>query len=394
MLDLYFDEILPLEEYQYKSTKNLHALKYKDFRIFVFQSANVCGNVCGVFLCFITYLFMKQNISLKDIARELNLSISTVSRALRGVGEISQQTRDAVNELARKYRYRPNPLATGLLKNKTKILGVILPEIESYYFSTILRGIDKIAGEHEYKIMAFYSNESQKLEEQAIEELLYNNVEGIITCPAIESYEFVRYQNLIAEEIPFVVVERDIYNIESYRVVTNNYLVTSNVIEYLIHKGRKNIALITCLEPLSVGNERYRAYKNILKRNGIPLDRELIVHGNLNISTSIEATRNLLINKPRVDAIIGNSDMVAMAAMKVIKENGKKIPDDIALVGFNDDPYASFLEPSLSSVSQPAYLMGMRAAEGVFAMIEKKLPLNKPEKIILDSALILRNSTP
>ena len=293
----------------------------------------------------------KSHVSLKDIAKELNLSISTVSRAIRNTGEINPETREAVLELAEKWNYKPNPLAMGLLKNKTNTIGIIIPDIESYYYSSILRGIDRIAIENSYRLLTCYSNDNYRNEIQAISELLFSRVEGIISCPARETTDFLYYKKLIEDKFPLVIVDRKSKDIRTTTIITDNYHSTFEVIEHLISASCKRIALITSFEPLSVGRHRFDAYKDALLKYNIPFERDLIIHGNLNISTSIEATRNLLRLPELPDAIIGSDDTVAMAAMKVIKEAGLKIPENIALVGFNDDPFSSFLEPSLTTVS-------------------------------------------
>lgn len=335
----------------------------------------------------------RSQVSLKDIAKELNLSISTVSRAIRNIGEINPQTRKTVLELAEKWNYKPNPLAMGLLKNKTNTIGIIIPDIESYYYSSILRGIDKIASDSSYRIITCYSNDIYRNEIQAIDELLFSRVDGIITCPAQESVDFSYYQKLIVDKFPLVIFDRRCGAIKTSTIVTDNYRATFEVVEHLISLGCSRIALITSLEPLSVGRQRYEAYKDALIKHNIPHDRDLIIHGNLSMSTSIEAAKNLLKLSVLPDAIIGSDDTVAMAAMKVIKEAGLKIPENVAVVGFNDEPFSSFLEPSLTSVGQPAYLMGMKAMEKILQMITGDIEINFWETTVMESALVIRDST-
>ncbi len=192
----------------------------------------------------------KSHVSLKDIAKELNLSISTVSRAIRNIGEVNPETKKAVLELAEKWNYKPNPLAMGLLKNKTNTIGVIIPDIESYYYSSILRGIDKIAADNSYRILTCYSNDMYRNEIQAIDELLFSRVDGLITCPAQESVDFSYYQKLIDDKFPLVLVDRKCGDIRTSAIVTDNYRATFEVVEHLISLGCSRIALITSLEPL------------------------------------------------------------------------------------------------------------------------------------------------
>jgi DNA-binding LacI/PurR family transcriptional regulator len=335
----------------------------------------------------------KSHVSLKDIAKELNLSISTVSRAIRNTGEISPETRKAVLELAEKWNYKPNPLAMGLLKNKTNTIGIIIPDAESYYYSSILSGIDRVAAENNYSLLTCYTNDNYKNEIEAIDKLLFSRVEGIISCPASETSEFLYYNKLIDDKFPLILVDRRCKDIKTTTIVTDNYRSAFELTEHLITEGCRRIALITSFEPLSVGRQRFDAYKDALLKHNIPFKSNLIIHGNLNISTSIEATRNLLKLPELPDAIIGNDDTVAMAAMKVIKESGLKIPENIALAGFNDDPFSSFLEPALTTVGQPGYLMGLKAIDKMLLMISGDIAVNLWETIVMDSALVIREST-
>jgi DNA-binding LacI/PurR family transcriptional regulator len=344
-------------------------------------------------ICIFGLTMRKGPISLKDIAKELNLSISTVSRAIRNVGEVSPETREAVRQLARNLRYKPNPLATGLLKNQTRSIGVILPEIENYFFANLLRGMDKLASENDYRLVTFFSNNVCAEEMKSLEELVFFRIDGIIACPANDSVSFDHYTRLIENDIPVVIVDRDFPDLVVPKVLTDNYKATSRVIEHLVAGGRKRIALIANLEPLSVGRQRYDAYVDCMQYYHLPFDRDLIVHGNLGISTTVEATRGLLALPSPPDAIIGSDDAVAMVAMKIVKEHGLRVPEDISLVGFNDEPFASFLEPTLTSVAQPSYLMGMKAVELLLKQMDGSKTPSFPEKIVLESGLVIRNSS-
>jgi LacI family transcriptional regulator len=335
---------------------------------------------------------MKNQASLKDIAKALNISISTVSRALRDTGEIHPDTRKLVLELAEKLNYKPNPLAMGLLKNRTQTIGVIIPEIDNNYFASMLRGIDKIAGEHGFRILICYTGESQQAEVRAVNDLMFSRVDGIIACPANDLTDYQHFQELIDAKFPLVHLDRDCIDLQVSKILTNNFTASFIVTEYLIKTGCRRIALITNLEPISVGRQRYDGYQQALLRYGIGFERELIIHSNLGISTSMEGAKNLLELIPLPDAIICNNDTVAMATMKVLKDNGLRIPQDVSVVGFTDDPFSSFLEPSLTTVSQPSYLMGLKAMETILAMLNNKIPVNVETRTVMDAAFIIRKS--
>lgn len=335
---------------------------------------------------------MKNQASLKDIAKALNISISTVSRALRDTGEIHPNTRKQVLELAEKLNYKPNPLAMGLLKNRTQTIGVIIPEIDNNYFASMLRGIDKVAGENGFRIITCFTGESQQAEVRALNDLMFSRVDGIIACPANDLTDYQHFQELIDAKFPLVHLDRDCIDLPVAKIMTNNYTSAFIVTEYLIKTGCRRIALITNLEPLSVGRQRYEGYQEALKKYGISFKRELIIHSNLGISTSMEGAKHLLELNPLPDAIICNNDTVAMATMKVLKDNNLHIPQDISVVGFSDDPFSSFLEPSLTTVSQPSYLMGLKAMETILEILHNEAPVNIESRIVMDSAFIIRNS--
>jgi DNA-binding LacI/PurR family transcriptional regulator len=334
----------------------------------------------------------KRRISLKDIANELNLSVSTVSRALRNVGEVNPETRKAVMDLAMKWKYRPNPLALGLLKNRTNTIGVIIPEIENYYYSTVLRGMDQFAYEYGFRLISGYSNDKSSIEKELIDEFINSGIDGLLICPAHDTTDYSHLSELTEDKIPFVLFDRDIEDLAAPKVVTDNYNAIVKVIEHLIDRRKERIALITCLEPLSAGRHRYEAYLHAVKEYNLYNNRDYIIHGNLSITTTVEATKNLLKNDPPPDAIIAYNDTVAMVAMKVVKEHQFSIPGDIAIVGFNDDPFSSFLEPALTTIAQPAYLIGMNAFE-LLMKIMKEQTHSMNTKIMLECGLVVRDSS-
>lgn len=336
---------------------------------------------------------MKRRIALKDIARELNLSISTVSRALRNVGEVSEETRKKVKELAESWKYKPDPLALVLLKNKTRYIGVILPDPVNHFFSTILHGLNLIVQEHGYHLLISYSIDQSINEQKAIEDFLWARAEGMVICPSIDTIDIRKYLPVTASGVPLVFVERDIPEQNIPAVITDNYKAMRSLMEHLLAIGYRRIALVTNLEYYSVGKVCFEAYADALKKRHIALRKELIIHGNLSISTSVEAARHLLAVKPPPDAVVVTDDCSAMAMLKVFQEAGLSVPGDIGIAGFNDEPFSSYLTPSLTTVSRPGYLMGMKAGELLMEIITGNQPLNWPEKIVLESDLVIRDST-
>lgn len=336
---------------------------------------------------------MSRRISLKDIAQELNISISTVSRALRNVGEVSEETRRKVKQLAEAWKYQPDPLALGLLKNKTGYIGVILPEPVSHFFSTVLNGMNIVAQEHGYHLLISYSYDQSCNEQKAIDDFVWARAEGMVICPAIDTIDIGRYQQISGNGIPLVFIERDIPEMDIPTVITDNYKSMRSLMNHLIGCGYHRIALITNLEYYSVGRICYQAYTDMMKKKRIALRKELIIHGNMSISTSVEAAHHLLQLKPIPDAVAVTDDCSAMAVMKVFQEAGRDVPDDIAVTGFNDEPFSSYLSPALTTISRPGYLMGMKAMELLIDILRENKSLTISKKIVLESDLVIRNST-
>lgn len=336
---------------------------------------------------------INKPVSLKEIASELGVSVSTVSRALRNVGELSPETRKRVSEYAHKKFYRPNPHATGLLKSKSFTVGVIVPEIESGFYSAILRGIDRVAIQNGYRIITSFTNESYATEVLAINEMRYFRVDGIIACPALEAADYEHFTQLLEAKVPVCFFEREWEGLPVPSVTTDNYRAAYQLTEHLIGQGCLTIGLITNLEMLSPGRARHDGYLAALNRYGVPYVRDLVVHGNMNISTSREAVRHLLSFKQRPDALICHNDLVAMVAMKEVKEAGLDIPRDVAVAGFTDDVYSEYLSPGLTTVSQPLNEIGENCMRLVLDMLEGRSARGGDYKMMLPSRLITRGST-
>jgi len=331
-------------------------------------------------------------VSLKDIARELNLSVSTVSRAIRNVGEVNPETRTRVLELAKRYQYRPNPYSMSLLGNNTHTLGVIIPHIESYLYASMLKGMNEAASLKNYRILTIFSDDSQVGDSHAVDELLHRRVDGILACPAKDTIDIRIYKKVIEFKIPLVLYYRDLDELNVSSFITDNENAIYVVTKKLIERGLHRIALIASMEPLSEGNERFNGYKRALLDYGISYRNEYIVHSTLNFSTLLEAVKNLLNYPEPPQAILCNDDNAAMTIMKFLKENNIKIPEEISIIGYNDDPYSSFLTPSISTIAQPGYLIGYKAAEQILYQVQNPKDASS-YKTILQSGFIERESS-
>jgi Transcriptional regulators len=333
----------------------------------------------------------KRHVSLKDLAQELGVSISTVSRALNNHPDISPEITQKVKKLATEMNYTPNPLAMGLLKQATRMIGVIVPDLVTHFYSSIISGIEAVADEKGYYILIASSNESFQKEIKAVENLLKTRVEGLIVCLSQETKTFDHFDRLIQNNIPLVFFDRVCRTTEVSSVVVDNVKAAKKITEHFYKSGARRIAYIAGPEHLNISEERTTGYLAGLKKCGLNFRPELQVKCNLSTKDAMKATAQLLELPERPDAIFGINDTVAFAAMKEIKRRGLRIPDDVALVGFTDDFHSTVVDPALTSITHPTFEIGQEAARLFFRSIEN--PEAKPEQIVLNTKLVVRNSS-
>ncbi len=333
----------------------------------------------------------KRHTSLKDLAKELEISISTVSRALRNHPDISAELTKKIQQLAKEKNYTPNPLAMGLLRQQTKMIGVIVPDINTHFYSSIISGIEKVAENHGYFIVITSSNESMKKEVESVENLLKSRVEGFIVCLSQETNDFSHFEKLVRDEIPLVFFDRICEKLEVPAVLANGQDATRKITKHFFKNGCKRIAYISGPEHLNISQNRKVGYLNGLKECGLEYDQDLLVHCNLSIEDAKLATQKLLELKNKPDAIFGVNDTIAFAAMIEVKKQGYKIPDDISLAGFTDEFHSTVVDPPLTSVSHPTFKMGEEAAKLFFESIEKGKNINK--RVMLPIDLVVRESS-
>jgi DNA-binding LacI/PurR family transcriptional regulator len=333
----------------------------------------------------------KHHISLKDLAKELEVSISTVSRALKNHPDISSELTERIQKLAEEWNYTPNPLAMGLLRQQTKMIGVIVPDIVTHFYSSIISGIEEVAKKHGYYIVIASSNESIEKEIESVENLLKSRVEGFIVCLSQETNNFEHFEKLISNEIPLVFFDRIYESLNVPSVVVDGVEATKIIVRHFYENGCKRIAYISGPEHLNISKNRKVGYLEGLKECGLKFDPQFLVECDLSTKDATHATRQLLRNKILPDAIFGLNDTIAFAAMKEIKKHGLTIPDDIALVGFTDEFHSTVVEPTLTSVTHPTFEMGKEAAKLFFKRIEKGNRLS--ESIELQTELVIRESS-
>ncbi|MEI9806907.1 MAG: LacI family DNA-binding transcriptional regulator [Bacteroidota bacterium] len=334
---------------------------------------------------------MNKPATIKDIARQLNISISTVSRALRNAPDVNIDTKKAVMALSEELSYHPNKLALSLKQRQTHNIGVLVPNLD-YVMSTMVKGIDEVALEAGYTVMVCQSNESFGREILNARRLLDSLVDGFIISVSSETKVFDHFRRIQEKHMPMVVFDRVTPHLIAPSVRIDNMDGGFQATEHLIEQGYKRIAILAGPKNLGISNSRMEGYINALKKYKIKPDDDLIIHCDFNQDYAYVATRELLAMKKRPDAIFTISDRMAIGAMLAIKEKGLTMPHDIGLVGFNNEPVTSLVTPSISSVDQPAFELGKIAAKLFIERIHNNEDMNNVEEI-LKTKLIIRESS-
>ena len=335
----------------------------------------------------------KIRVTIKDLAQALNVSTSTVSRALQDHPALRQETKDRVKALAKKWNYQPNTLALDLLRQSSKIIAIIVPEITSHFFSSAIVGIQDIMVSTEFNLMIFVSNESYEEEAQIIEKLAKIQLAGVLVAPSSETKNFDHFKRLQQNGIPLVIFDRDCEGLEAHKVLVDDYTGAFEAVDYLIKSGCKKIAHITGFPNLSTNSHRLNGYVDALEKNGLSVEKEMIVYaGGFNHEDGIVPTETLLKSKNIPDAIFAVNDRLAVSAMRTAKRLNFKIPEDISIIGFDDEPHSSYFTPPLSSVWQPVYSMGMLSARILLQEIKEDSTEFRNE--VFKTELVIRGTSP
>lgn len=335
----------------------------------------------------------KNRVTIKDIAKELNISTSTVSRALADKWDVNPDTRKAVLELADKWHYRPNPISLSLKQQHSLFVGVIIPEFFKSFFPEIIMGIESVLRPNGYHVLICQSNESAEIELVNLKALESKMVDGfIISVTGNDNYSY--FESLIKSNFPVVFFNRICPGLNVSQVVVDDYKWAFQATDYLIKCGYKRIVHLAGPNNLDLAQERKRGYVNALEKHGINIDADLIIPCGVQMERGVMAAHTILNMENRPDAIFAINDPVAIGAMKTLQRNGIKIPDDIAIIGFTDSKMAIVVEPNLTSVEQPTFEMGKAAAELLLEQIKNKgdEPIS-PKKIVLEAKLNLRESS-
>lgn len=338
----------------------------------------------------------KDTITIKDIARALNLSIATVSRALKDSYHISEETKKRVNEFAKANHYMPNIMAQGLKSNKTRSIGLMLCSIPNNFFAEVISGIESAANNKNYHLIITQSHESIEREKQNLEFLLSRAVDGFIVSISTETQTFDHFIDLISENTPIVFFDRiaDIDN--THKVVSDNANGAYIATKHLLDNGFRNIGHITSSIGLSITKERLEGFTKALTEYNLPFNEANIKychHGGMLMEEVERAIEELVSSSNPVDAVLAASDRITIKTLSLLQQRGLKIPDDVAVVGFTNFSAPELFNPPLTTIRQPAFEMGKTAAELLIAQIESKRPVRDFEKKVLENILTIRDSS-
>lgn len=335
---------------------------------------------------------MKKQVTIKDIAEKLSISISTVSRALKDHPDISVKTRQAVKELAKLLGYKPNLIALNLKHSKTNTIGLIVPEVEHHFFSKIINGIEEVAYKNNYNVLVVQSNESYMREVLNTQTLIANRVDGVLVSFSKETKDYSHFQQMVDYEIPLVFYDRTIEGFHADGVICDDYTGAYNAVNHLISRGSKRIALYSSPQHMLIGKMRFEGYKDALKKNNIEFNKDLVYSCDT-FESAMKISRSILKKQDRPDGIFAVNDFTAIGVMKVAKQLGIKIPEELKVVGFENSRSAAICEPELTSVDQFGYNIGKKSAELLIKRIKDATFDYEPTILKLKTELIVRGSS-
>jgi LacI family transcriptional regulator len=336
---------------------------------------------------------MKKKTTIKDIANVLNISAAAVSKALHDDSRISEKTKKAVKQVAKNLNYQPNHLASALRKGKSNLVGVIVPRTNSNFFSSVIQNIEEVLNKAGYNIIITQSNESYKKECANIDTLLFTQVDGIIASMANETVDLNYYEKIKSKGIPLILFDRGENDLNVDYIGINDYDSSHMIVEHLVKQGCKRIAHIGGFKRTRIFNNRIRGYIDALKKHDLPMDNELLIESSLTTEDGQDKMKQLLDLKNRPDAVYVAGDYAALGALQVLNDRGIKMPQDIALVGFGNEPFTAMVSPTISSIEQHSAEIGQQAAKTFLKHAKQKSFTQTLNKIILNAELVVRASS-
>ena len=335
----------------------------------------------------------EREITIYDIARKLNISVATVSRALKNDSAVSEKTKKIIADLAVKLGYRTNHFARNLRQQQTNTIGFMAHELNSNFITSVLAGVEKVTSEAGYDLIITHSSESYLKEAANANNLFHKRVDGLIASLSFDTTNLDHFKPFTDKGVPVIFFDRVEQDGNSSVVIIDNYKCGYIATQHLIEQGCKRIAHITSNIQRNVYAQRYKGYREALYDNGIPFDKSLLLIKDLSEQAGIESAMQVMKMKPLPDGLFITNDFVAAVCMKTLKENDLIIPDDIAIVGFNNDAIAKLIEPTLSTINYPGKDMGEIVARNLINHLKGISDIHQTNTIIVRSDLIIRESS-
>lgn len=336
---------------------------------------------------------MPARVTIKDVAKALNISVATVSRAMRNAPDVNPETRQKVLAYSKQVAYEPNIIAQSLVKKRTRIIGAIVPSINSNYFSEALSGMIDASVEHGYHLMICQSNERVDIENNSIKELLACSIDGLLISFSKNTHSSDGIRQVQDQQIPMVMFDRILNGIDCSKVIVDEYAGAFKAVEYLINKGCKKIAHLGGPVDLSVTHHRKQGYLDALKKHSIPFNKNLVAHCKSFEEDALYALQKILKTGSSPDAFFCINDLSAITTIRYLKKKGFKVPEQIKVIGFNNDPVSAVAEPSVTTVMQPGYEVGKLAMGVLIDEINGKIKPKTYKTYQLRTKLIKRQST-
>jgi DNA-binding LacI/PurR family transcriptional regulator len=331
-------------------------------------------------------------VTIADVAKRAGVSKTTVSRILNGnYSHTTEETKRRVLEVIESLDYRPNALAKGLKSMKTNVIGIVLSNLKNPFWTTVLEGVEDTCREMGFNLMICNSNESDKSEAEYIRELRTRQVDGIVINPTVKNTSI--YEKLVEEEYPFVVINRRIPNLDAHHVIMDNVMGAFAAVDHLLKNARKKVAVMVYKNPyVSTWNERLEGYKLALLRNGYMINDFRVVELEQDSNNTKQLISEFLREYSDTDAIFSTNNMITLEVLGALREMKLRIPEDVAIVSYDETIWSKYVDPPLTTISQPGYNMGELATQILIKNIQSEKKI-KSSTIVLEPELIVRNSS-
>ena len=335
----------------------------------------------------------EKEVTIYDLADKLNISVATVSRALKNDPVVSKKTKKKIFELAEKMGYRSNHFARNLRNQQTNTIGIIVHELNSNFITSVLAGVEKVTTEAGYDLIIAHSSESFIKEAANAKNLFHKRVDGLIASLSFDTKNMDHFKPFIKKGVPVIFFDRVEQDGDSIVVIIDNYKCGYQATEHLIEQECNRIVHVTASLNRNVYSQRYQGYRDALFDAGIPFNENFLIVKDLSEKAGIEAAKQMLKMKPLPDGAFITNDFVAAVCMRTLKEHGVAIPDDIALVGFNNDAIGKLIEPALTTINYPGRDMGEIVARNLINHLQGVSKIQNTKTIIVNSDLIIRKSS-